>query len=249
MLLTQPAHAWVSGQIARQWGNTDFDAPAEDLCFATAMHDIGFLSWEAAPTLNKETGLPHAFTEMPTPLHLQLWRKGIQDAACHGRYPCLLVSLHFTVLARRHDTGNPPCPENLTQKFIAEQELLQRTIVTSLSNDPQYGATLDERQIERDSKALAIWDWISLLICMNNEQETVMDDVPASNDQSKQLLLTRLDSNGLRFKLDPWPFRENSATVICETRRLLKRFSDEEQLRSALKAAAPQTLFIKFEKS
>jgi hypothetical protein len=40
------------------WGNKDFGAvaPFEDVCLAAEQHDIGWLNWEAAPTLNRAPG-------------------------------------------------------------------------------------------------------------------------------------------------------------------------------------------------
>ena len=54
LLVSQPMHAWVSGQLARSWGNTAFGhfAPPEEVCLAAELHDIGFLEWERCPTFN-----------------------------------------------------------------------------------------------------------------------------------------------------------------------------------------------------
>src|SRR5512146_2824430 len=100
VVISQPAHAWVSGQLARCWGNEQFGdfAPVEEVCLAAEQHDLGFLAWEQAPTLNKKTGLPHTFMDMPTDAHLDIWSRGIQQMLDYGRYPALLVSLHFTRL-------------------------------------------------------------------------------------------------------------------------------------------------------
>ena len=45
VIITQPAHAWVSGQLAQQWGNPDFEPATEEVRFATEQHDVGFLDW------------------------------------------------------------------------------------------------------------------------------------------------------------------------------------------------------------
>src|SRR5919199_1418725 len=41
MVIGQPAHAWVSGQIARAWGNAAFPAPepSEAVCLAAYLED------------------------------------------------------------------------------------------------------------------------------------------------------------------------------------------------------------------
>ena len=45
IVITQPAHAWVSGQLAQAWGNESFGefAPREEVCLAAEQHDIGWL--------------------------------------------------------------------------------------------------------------------------------------------------------------------------------------------------------------
>ena len=46
LAISQPAHAWVSGQILRAW-----DEPlGQPLLLAAEQHDIGWLDWETAPT-------------------------------------------------------------------------------------------------------------------------------------------------------------------------------------------------------
>ncbi len=37
--ISQPAHAWLTGQLARAWGNQQFGdfAPSEEVCLAEAM--------------------------------------------------------------------------------------------------------------------------------------------------------------------------------------------------------------------
>ena len=102
--IAQPVHAWVSGQMARGWGNQHFGefAPFEDVCLAAEQHDIGFLEWERAPTLNPETGRPHDFLHMPKRLHFDLWSHSVEQITGFSRYAALLVSLHVAGLCHRH---------------------------------------------------------------------------------------------------------------------------------------------------
>src|SRR5258708_3324369 len=74
--VSQPAHAWVSGQLARNWREADFAGVREEVCLAAEQHDIGFLAWEQSPTLNPGTGLPYTFLEMPRGMHLEIWTSG-----------------------------------------------------------------------------------------------------------------------------------------------------------------------------
>jgi hypothetical protein len=58
--IPQPSHAWVSGQMARAWGNEHFAAPMpyDEVCLVAGQHDIGWLDWEMTPALDAETVPP-----------------------------------------------------------------------------------------------------------------------------------------------------------------------------------------------
>src|SRR5918996_2543798 len=91
----QPAHAWLSGQLARAWGNERFGAvePFEEVCLGAEQHDIGMAAWERAPTLNPQTGLPHSFMELGLEAHLEMWSSAAGLVVSQSRYAALLVSM------------------------------------------------------------------------------------------------------------------------------------------------------------
>src|SRR5689334_14351618 len=96
VVIPQPAHAWVAGQLARAWGNARFPRPEprEAVCLAAERHDDGWLAWETAPTRDPETGLPFSFLTLPRREHLAIWSQAGPTVLSLGRYPALLVSLH-----------------------------------------------------------------------------------------------------------------------------------------------------------
>ena len=115
--ISQPTHAWVSGQLARAWGNERFGPvePWEDVCLGAEQHDLGWTEWERRPTLNPATGLPRRFFELPTGEHVALWHDASQRMLTQSRYAALLVSLHISTLYERHNYVNdsPTAAENV----------------------------------------------------------------------------------------------------------------------------------------
>lgn len=242
VVISQPAHAWVAGQVARYWGNDEFGKfePDADVYIAAALHDIGYLNWEDAPTLNRRNGLPVSFLELDTETRFTLWRRSIQKMMRYGRYPALLVSLHFTHLCDKHRKFDSPHEFELEKKFLREQDELQRTLVTSLQNDFYYGSWATDENIERNARLVSVWDWVSLSLCMGFDDERVIENVPCAGGQMS-LTMTMKDRHVVKF--DPWPFRsEEPLQIVCEGRHLLKTFSDEEKMSEALRAASPVTL-------
>lgn len=240
--ISQPAHAWVAGQIARNWGNETFGTfkPDGDVYIAAALHDIGYLNWEQSPTFNPETGLPYSFLELPTENRLALWRRSIQKMMRYGRYPALLVSLHFTHLCKKHRKFDSPKQFELEKKFLHDQEELQGTLVTSLQNDFFYATWSTDENIERNARLVSVWDWVSLSLCIGFENERVIENVPSAAGPL-ELRMTMKEGHIVRF--DPWPFTsEGPLHLLCEGRHLLKTFTDELQMHEALRGASPVTL-------
>jgi hypothetical protein len=241
IVISQPAHAWVSGQLARAWGNHKFSKLSEEVCFAAEQHDLGFLDWERAPTLNEATGLPHQFMEMPISMHLEIWTKGILQMMRYGRYPALLVSRHFTFIANKNDVNRSPSERQSIGHFLEAQETLQTTLATSLCNDFYYSARCNEDRFDADQELVSLLDWISLQILLDCREQKL-----------NKPMTTRLGTfevipgkgQGAPISLKPWPFADQSVTVLCEGRHLLTRFKDQQSMQESLKAAAPVSLLI-----
>ncbi|MDB6016268.1 MAG: hypothetical protein JWR19_757 [Pedosphaera sp.] len=244
VIITQPAHAWLSGQLARHWGNGQFGSftPGEEVCLAATLHDIGFLDWEQSPTLNPQTGLPHTFLDLPTATHLEIWSTGITQMLRYGRYPALLVSQHFTWLCKLHPAKSS-ADRRLERKFVEEQTELQTTLTISLQNDFYYESFSAEEIILRNRRLISLWDWLSLLLCTGFRGEQLVENVPTAEDVTT-ITLKPLNEGATRVAVSPWPFGSESLSVICESRHLLKRYASEDEMRAAILAASPVPLQI-----
>jgi hypothetical protein len=223
LAIGQPAHAWVSGQAARAWGNADFPAPSpwEEVCLAAEQHDIGMAEWDLAPALNPRTGRAQSFIEMPRRGHVGLWSRAGERLLAQSRYAALLVSLHGTTLYERYPATTDL---ELVEAYLVGQRAFQAALRSSL------GAPAEE--VDRNRELLFVWDWLSLALCL--------DWAPAESPPAPGFggpVSLRL---GEDLTLEPWPFSAPTVRLHTEGRRLSGRFASEPELHAAL-AAAPWT--------
>jgi hypothetical protein len=209
----QPAHAWVSGQLARAWQPRP--EPYEEVCLAAYQHDAGMADWDAAPELNPDTGLPLSFMEMPLTTHLELWSHAPHRVLPQSRYAAVLVSMHGTALYEMRDLDRMEAAQaDAVRRYLAAQRTLQHDL----------GGGLDKDELERNQRLLWIWDFLSLALCLRWEGRSVEG----------------IEYTGTTF--EPWPFRDESVTLKTEGRRLAGRFEDEDEMRAALDRAPWVTL-------
>jgi hypothetical protein len=221
LVIGQPAHAWVSGQLARAWAGPV--EPWEEVCLAAEQHDLGMAAWERQPTLNPETGLPRSFMELPLDEHVEIWRSAAPLVLTQSRYAALLVSMHGTALYERRDlTRLEPGEVARVEAFMAEQHQLQRELI----------AGLDEEQVRRNQRLIWTWDSLSLGLLLG-WAPFVLRDVPAAGEIAVE--------DGT---LDPWPFADERVSVRCDARRLEGRYDDEAKMRAALEAAPWTTVEV-----
>ncbi|MBP2302760.1 DUF3891 family protein [Azospirillum picis] len=257
--IPQPSHAWLAGQLLRAWGNDAFDPPSprEEVCLGAELHDIGWLSWEAAPTLNPDTGRPHGFQDLGPEIHTGLWRDGVRRALAFGRYPALLVSLHAdTIYTRFYDFDRAePQEAALVRRFLDEQHHFQQGCLEALA-DPRHAGFATAETADRNRLFVAAVDWMSLNICWGVREVVPIRDVPAAGGRQAELRLGPVmgeDADGCRsggigrdageaLWLDPWPFAGDRVEVLCEGRRLRGRFEDETAMRQALDSAQSVTI-------
>jgi hypothetical protein len=158
----QPAHAFVSGQLAAAWQPRP--EPYEEVVLAATQHDAGMADWDAAPELNPETGLPQSFMEMRLETHLRLWTHAPHRVLPQSRYAALLVSMHGTALYEMRDLGKLDDPTPVTSYLDGQRELQRR-----------LGADLDQDQLRRNQKLLWAWDFLSLGLCLRWDEASVGD--------------------------------------------------------------------------
>lgn len=245
--ITQPCHAWVSGQLARVWGNKVFGyfAPKEDVCLGAEQHDIGWLLWEKAPTLNQQTGYPHRFTEVPTAIHVELWSNAKEFALSFGRYVALLASKHGTGLYERFRAWEKsPETTQIVQDFFKREYAFQEQVIAQLLNDPVYASYATGETVNRNQKLVATWDSFSLILCHGFQGEQQIEGVPISGNEITSLTLTAKENDSRTVTVSPWPFEKNEVIVTFEGRQLHQTFTDETAMREALHNAPWVTINI-----
>jgi hypothetical protein len=234
LAVSQPAHAWISGQLARAWGGpvAGIERLPELFILAAEQHDIGWLPWEAAPTRDPATGRPYSFIALPRDQHTALWSAGVETArASYGPHVALLVSLHgLAIYALTPDEKRDPDDLAAVQRFRAEQEAVQARLRAAIA------ASAEEIAAQR--AILLALDLMSLVICGTMGRELRRTPPVPLAAGATRLTLAFAGEGWERLTVDPWPFRDAAVTVSCPARRLAGRFGDEAAMRAAL-AAAP----------
>ena len=228
----QPAHAWLSGQLARAWGNERFGAvePWEEVCLAAEQHDVGMAEWERRPTFNPRTGLPRSFMELELDEHLEIWWRAAPLVLPQSRYAAVLVSMHGTALYERRNLERlSEVDVKRVQAFLAGQRELQEHLLAGLRADPATAAAASDDVVRRNQRLVWTWDSLSLGLLLG-WAPFELTSVPAAEGE--------IDVAVSDASLDPWPFAAPELTVRCEGRRLTGRFTDEEAMHDAL-AVAP----------
>ena len=238
----QASHAWISGQLARAWGNADFGLvePWEEVCLAAEQHDIGMAMWDLEPARNPESGLPVSFLQMAISGHIELWTLAPRRLLRQSRYAALLVSLHGTRLYANRDLS--PLPErerSLVLEFLDDQRRLQNDLLATLRADPKSAASAADAVIARNSGLIGTWDTLSLAVCLDYAPYTVKG-VPTAG-APVEIALSDTDEPG-RLSLDPWPLHTDSLVVHCEGQRLDATYGDDAAMKDALKSAPWETL-------
>jgi hypothetical protein len=234
LLIGQPAHAWLSGRMARAWA-WPF-RPWEDVCLAAEQHDIGMAAWDAHPELDPVIGLPYSFGSMPREMHVGLWSEAARLLLPQGRYPALLVSLHGTGLYERHVPADE-LDEEPTRSYLAAEREFQTAMRTSLDAEPA--------EVDDAVSLIRCWDWISLYLCTASSDHSTMEGVPSCEAETVTLELAWINGDPTHIRVDPWPFLQPSLVLPVEARLLRQRFDDREAMRRALAGAEWRTITLR----
>ena len=230
LAISQPAHAWLSGQILRAW-----DAPlAEPLLLAGEQHDIGWLDWETAPTFDVRTGRPHLFRAVGASLHAPMWRLGVTRALeAWGAHVALLISRHGGLIYTRYVDRHKAAPADAAaaDDYLATQAPIEAAWARRLG--------LDEAALRAESALVAFADALSLALCGDLRAPLELQ-APDRSGAMTSLRLAERPGQPFAFTLTPWPLRVATLDFEGEARALpaAGRFADETDMRAWF--AAPE---------
>ena len=233
LAVSQPAHAWVSGQLLRQWA----DPLDETLLLAAEQHDIAWLDWEVGPSFDPATGRPHFFRDVGAASHAPMWEAGVARALnAWGRRVALLVSRHGSVIYTRFTDRHRGADADgaAATEYLHRQGAMQTGWASALGLDP--GA------LTHDTGMIAFADTLSLVLCGALPLPQRIE-APTRSGPVRTITVQRHSDQPGSFVVDPWPFRENSVVAEVEARPLpAGRFANADSMRAWLAESTRCTL-------
>ncbi|WP_372622938.1 DUF3891 family protein [Falsiroseomonas sp.] len=233
LAVSQPMHALVSGQMLRAWGAAGFAKahPFEEVATAAAQHDVAWMGWETAPTLDPTTGRPHSFRQVGARVHAPMWAEGVTRAvASWGPWVGLLVSRHGTrIYSAYQDRHRLDAEDAAAAETYQREQSALRTKLLAL-----VGAT--EAEMETAAALVAVTDALSLAACGGIATLGWSGMAPLAGGGEVPLRLE--EAEGV-MTVDPWPFALPEVALSWTARRFAPgtRWTDAGTMRAALEAA------------
>jgi hypothetical protein len=226
----QLSHSWLSGQLARCWGNERFGGldRREEIALGAEQHDIGWAAFDLEPRLNADTGAPRTFLELTLDEYLGIWRTAPDRLLTQSALAALVVSLHGRALSELRLAALPDEDAVALQAHVTDELARQRDLRAALGLSDS-----DTRRIQRQ---MWTWDGLSLALC-HGWRPFVSRDVPAAGEELVDVELRDL-GNGAAT-LDPWPLCVERLEARVEGRRLAGGYASETELRAAYASAPP----------
>jgi hypothetical protein len=249
-LITQPAHAWLAGELAAGWGNAKFRAPTpfQAVTQATRLHDIGWLAWDAAPRLGGD-GRPVGFIGTTLAETAPIWRRAVKHVSLLDPYAAVLVSMHAsTIYRRRLERGaDPPEERSALEALAADQLLVQEKIRDALVDHPLYGPEVEPDKLIIAYRWLRVCDLLSLVLCSDVMAPLGAIEAYQGSDSKEIVQIHYERPRSFEVRLDPSPFVERKIELVIQTRSLRQdTFDSQAAYLAELQKApwAPQKVMI-----
>lgn len=249
LLISQPAHAWLAGELAARWGNDEFEPPTPHnaVIMATRLHDIGWAEWDAQPRLNDQ-GRPVNFLETALEETHPIWERAIEKVGLMDPYAGLLVGMHAkTIYRRRLERGaDRPKSQEEVRARIEELEQHQAAVRAELHDHSNYSKEVAVAKLEANYRILRACDLFSLAVCTGNSPSGMTDQVPRKHDGDHVPLGYSL-SSGAGLQISPYPLQDGPLKLSLSARKVgSSTFGDAEEFWAALQTAEWVSLEFEF---
>ena len=186
LLVPQPAHAVLAGELAAALLPTAFGELPPEIQRAIQMHDTGWAASDAQQIQRLRSGsgstaAPVSFIAISPQETAEAWTASIDAVEAFSKPGAIIVSRHFSLLAQ-HDQPHH-------QRFLQAEKVRQRKL---------EGATAN---LDRWTAALGFCDLVSLYLLsgLSREAEFPLAHPAAAEAQKASRVSMQVDQHHLRF--------------------------------------------------
>jgi hypothetical protein len=200
LLVPQPAHAVLAGELAAGLLATSFGELPPDIKQAIQMHDTGWASSDAQQIQRLRSG-PQAgnvvsFVAVSPAEAAEAWTASIDSVEALSKTGAIIVGRHFSLLAQ-HDQAHH-------QRFLQAEKSRQRKL-----EDKQKVEDLD-----RWTAALGFCDLVSLYLLSGLSREVEFPLAHPASPQARTAPRVRLEIDGRNLRFTPGTVRIGSSLTI-----------------------------------
>jgi len=203
LLVSQPDHAQLSGEVAAHFVSPHFPRLSREAIEAIAVHDSGWKRFpgetEGEPALTL-TGKPRSFIEFEPDQFVQAWRGSIEHAAELSSLGGMLVSRHFSALARFAISRlQGEAKTDVLTGFLAAEEHRHAVLSRDCRCSPG--------EVEEGLAALQFCDLLSLALCCEIREEVEFLQSPGAAKIAANIKMRFADGV---YQFTPSPFQAHT---------------------------------------
>jgi hypothetical protein len=211
LLVPQPAHAVLAGELAAGLLDTSFGELPPEILRAIQMHDTGWAASDAQQIQRLRSGPemakaePVSFVAIAPGEMMEAWTASIESIEGWSKPGAIIVSRHFSLLAQ-HDQPHH-------QRFLRAEKLRQQRLESSATATPE--------DIERWTAALGFCDLVSLYLVSGLSREVEFPLAHPASPQAQMAPQVSMQMEGRRLRFTPQTVRAGCTLSIHALRHPL----------------------------
>jgi uncharacterized protein DUF3891 len=218
-VITQPDHAALAGDIAARLDQRAIPTLSAEVIRAISAHDAGWAAFDLPEKADLDhlgaaaapAPRPLSFLEIPPRHFLVAWTDSIAAAERIGAVGGIIVSEHFSRLARSRLASRKDAPEDVgrLEQFLADESCRQARLRNQVQASPS--------QLEALTDVLQFCDLVSLYLCCGADE-------PAEFPQQFGGTMVQVRCEGDAFLFTPPVFGRGAALGVSARRYPGKQF-------------------------
>jgi hypothetical protein len=224
VLVRQDEHAVQVGDVARRWGNENFEKLLnhESVSFGVEKHDAGWKNPDDEVLFNPATKRPTNFLEVNLPNHVRFYEVGYRETLKHDPYAGMLLGMHWIGLYTSRFGYDPTFTYKVSEDLV---EFMNNTVANIqkewIDVKNQYWKHKQQRSEFEDHiwmqyEFFQIMDRLGLFMGLNDpmkENQVTLGPVRKTRKSEPIQLTVKANGEGTLL-IHPFPFSDEFETSV-----------------------------------